>query len=82
MSPYYDAPMFDERQPCTVACYLTDELTDRALAFVDGEATRDEPFGSRSTTPRHTIRGSIRIRANTATGNPATDEGYGVHARA
>ena len=44
MSPYYDAPMVDERRPRTVARYLTDELTDRALAFVDGESMRAEPF--------------------------------------
>jgi arylsulfatase A-like enzyme len=44
MSPYYDAPMVDERKPCTVARYLTDELTDRALAFVDDESMRAEPF--------------------------------------
>jgi len=44
MSPYYDAPMIDETRPCTVARYLTDELTGQALAFVDGEATRAQPF--------------------------------------
>jgi choline-sulfatase len=44
MSPYYDAPMLDGRQPCTVGRYLTDELTDRALAFVDDESMRAEPF--------------------------------------
>jgi arylsulfatase A-like enzyme len=44
MSPYYDAPMIDERQPVTVERYLTDELTERALAFIDAEAARSEPF--------------------------------------
>jgi arylsulfatase A-like enzyme len=44
MSPYYDAPMIDERRPCTVARYLTDELTDQALAFLGDESTRGEPF--------------------------------------
>jgi len=44
MSPYYDAPMVDERTPVTVARYLTDELTDHALAFIDAEVTRAEPF--------------------------------------
>jgi arylsulfatase A-like enzyme len=44
MSPYYDAPMVDERTPVTVGRYLTDDLTDHALAFIDGEAQRDEPF--------------------------------------
>jgi len=44
MSPYYDAPMIDETRPLKVARYLTDELTDHALAFVRGEASRDEPF--------------------------------------
>jgi choline-sulfatase len=44
MSPYYDAPMIDERRPCTVPRYLTDELTDQALAFLDDESTRTEPF--------------------------------------
>jgi arylsulfatase A-like enzyme len=44
MSPYYDAPMFDGDQPRTVSRYLTDELTDRSLAFLDDEASRAEPF--------------------------------------
>jgi choline-sulfatase len=44
MSAYYDAPMLDEREPCTVSRYLTDELTDRSLAFLDSEAIRPEPF--------------------------------------
>jgi arylsulfatase A-like enzyme len=44
MSPYYDAPMLDESRPCTVAGYLTDELTDQACAFLDGETARTEPF--------------------------------------
>lgn len=44
MSPYYDAPMVEESKPVTVARYLTDELTDRALAFVSRENERDEPF--------------------------------------
>ena len=44
MSPYYDAPMVDETTPVKVARYLTDDLTDHALAFLRGEASRDEPF--------------------------------------
>ena len=44
MSAYYDAPMIDETRPLKVARYLTDELTDHALAFVRDEAPRDEPF--------------------------------------
>lgn len=44
MSPYYDAPMVDGRRPLTVARYLTDELTDRALAFLRDEASRAQPF--------------------------------------
>ena len=44
MSPYYDAPMVDERTPVKVARYLTDELTNHALTFLDAEATRPEPF--------------------------------------
>ena len=44
MSPYYDAPMVDERTPVKVKRYLTDDLTDHALAFLAGEAPRAEPF--------------------------------------
>ena len=44
MSPYYDAPMVDGRTPVKVARYLTDDLTDHALAFVRDEAPRAEPF--------------------------------------
>ncbi len=44
MSPYYDAPMVDERTPVKVARYLTDELTCHALSFLDAEAPRPEPF--------------------------------------
>jgi arylsulfatase A-like enzyme len=44
MSPYYDAPMVDERTPRKVARYLTDDLTDHALAFLRDEAPRAEPF--------------------------------------
>ena len=44
MSPYYDAPMYDEGAPRTVARYLTDELTGQALAFLDGEAIERAPF--------------------------------------
>ncbi|MEP7208946.1 MAG: sulfatase-like hydrolase/transferase [Casimicrobiaceae bacterium] len=44
MSPYYDAPMLDERRPVTVPRYLTDDLTEHALAFLGQEAARDEPF--------------------------------------
>jgi arylsulfatase A-like enzyme len=44
MSPYYDAPMVEKGTPVKVARYLTDELTDRAIAFLRGEADRDEPF--------------------------------------
>ena len=44
MSPYYDAPMLDERRPVKVARYLTDELTDHALAFLRDESERPAPF--------------------------------------
>jgi choline-sulfatase len=44
MSPYYDAPMVDERTPVKVARYLTDDLTDHALDFLRAEASHDEPF--------------------------------------
>ena len=44
MSPYYDAPMIDERTPRKVAGYLTDDLTGHALAFLRDEASRAEPF--------------------------------------
>jgi arylsulfatase A-like enzyme len=44
MSPYYDAPMIDERQPTTIGSYLTDELTDQALAFLDDEASGTATF--------------------------------------
>src|SRR6185369_3072585 len=43
MSPYYNAPMIDERRPCTVSKYLTDELTHQALVFLDDESKRTEP---------------------------------------
>lgn len=44
MSPYHDAPMFDEGKALAVGRYLTDELTDQALAFVASEAQRKDPF--------------------------------------
>ena len=44
MSPYYDAPMIDERTPLNVPRYLTDDLTDHAVAFLRDEAPRAEPF--------------------------------------
>ncbi len=44
MSPYYDAPMVEETIPVKVAGYLTDDLTDHALAFLREEAPRTEPF--------------------------------------
>ncbi len=44
MSPYFEAPMVDERTPVTVGRYLTDELTDQALEFLGAEAARDAPF--------------------------------------
>jgi arylsulfatase A-like enzyme len=44
MSPYYDVPMYDEGHSVTVARYLTDEITDQALAFLRDEAPRAEPF--------------------------------------
>ena len=44
MSPYYDVPMLDEGRSVTIERYLTDEITDRALAFVRDEAPRTEPF--------------------------------------
>ena len=44
MSAYYGAPMVDETELCTGKGYLTDELTDIAIDFLDGEAERDEPF--------------------------------------
>jgi arylsulfatase A-like enzyme len=44
MSPYYDVPMYDEARTVTVSRYLTDEITDQALAFMRDEAPRAEPF--------------------------------------
>jgi choline-sulfatase len=44
MSPYYDAPMVDGRQPVKVARYLTDDLTDHAVTFLRDEAPRAQPF--------------------------------------
>lgn len=44
MSPYYDAPMFDEGAGIKVGRYLTDELTDQAIGFLDAEAGREAPF--------------------------------------
>ena len=44
MSPYYDAPMLDEGRPVKVARYLTDELTDHALAYLRDEASKAAPF--------------------------------------
>jgi arylsulfatase A-like enzyme len=44
MSPYYNAPMVDGEQLCTVAPYLTEVLTDHALAFLRDEDQADAPF--------------------------------------
>jgi len=44
MSPYYDAPMVDGTVPLKVPGYLTDDLTEHALAFLRDEAPRAEPF--------------------------------------
>jgi arylsulfatase A-like enzyme len=44
MSPYYGAPMVDESVPVTVTRYLTDVLTEQALAFVAEESAGDAPF--------------------------------------
>jgi arylsulfatase A-like enzyme len=44
MSPYFDAPMVDETRPVKVPRYLTHVLTEEALAFLDAEAARAEPF--------------------------------------
>ena len=44
MSPYFGVPMYDETRKVTVARYLTDEITDQALAFLADEASRAEPF--------------------------------------
>lgn len=44
MSAYYDAPMVNETDLCTNKGYLTDELTDAAIDFLNDEADRAEPF--------------------------------------
>lgn len=44
MSPYYDAPMVDETQPVKVERYLTEVLTEHAVAFLRDEAPRSQPF--------------------------------------
>jgi choline-sulfatase len=44
MSNYYEAPMVDEGELCIGKGYLTDELSDMAVSFIDSEASRSEPF--------------------------------------
>jgi arylsulfatase A-like enzyme len=44
MSAYYGAPMLDETKPVRIERYLTDAITDQALAFIAAEAGRTEPF--------------------------------------
>jgi arylsulfatase A-like enzyme len=44
MGPYYDAPMVDEDRPIALPGYITEELGERAVAFVAEEAQRAEPF--------------------------------------
>lgn len=44
MGPYYNAPMVDEDQPCTVEGYITDVLSQRASAFIRNEGSNDAPF--------------------------------------
>lgn len=42
--PYFGAPMFDETTPATVDGYLSDDLADHAMRFLDSEETNDHPF--------------------------------------
>lgn len=42
--PYTDAPMIRDGEPIIQPGYLTDAITDDALAFLDQHATRDAPF--------------------------------------
>jgi choline-sulfatase len=44
MGPYYNAPMVDEDRPLSMPGYITEELGKRAVAFVEDEAARPEPF--------------------------------------
>src|SRR5688500_255748 len=44
MGPYYDAPMVDEDEPVVLPGYITEELGQRAVAFVEEEAARQDPF--------------------------------------
>jgi choline-sulfatase len=44
MGPYYDAPMVDEDRPIAMPGYITEELGRRAVAFVEEEAGRADPF--------------------------------------
>ena len=44
MGPYYNAPMIDHDRPCIVDGYLSDVLSDVAIAFLEEEAARAEPF--------------------------------------
>ena len=42
--PYYDAPMVRNGQLVTEPGYVTDRITDDALAFLDAQANGDAPF--------------------------------------
>jgi choline-sulfatase len=44
MGPYFGAPMIDEDRPVVVDQYLSDALADEAIAFVQSEAARPDPF--------------------------------------
>lgn len=44
MGPYYNAPMVDHDRPCEVEGYLSDVLSNVAIAFLRDEAQRAEPF--------------------------------------
>ncbi|MEV4415128.1 sulfatase-like hydrolase/transferase [Catellatospora sp. NPDC049609] len=43
-SPYHGAPMYRDGEPETVDGYITDVLADDAIAFLDAEQHRPEPF--------------------------------------
>ena len=42
--PYYNAPMFREGEPVYEKGYITDVITDEALAFIDMEKNKENPF--------------------------------------